>query len=83
MKQQIRDFLLSEKSFAVRDPDELQDDTPLIDSGILQSINVIRLIVFLESAFGVRFSAADLAGPGFQTLDSIEALVRQKLSGKG
>jgi len=36
----------------------LADETSLLDSGILDSLSLLRLVVFLEERFGITHSAA-------------------------
>ena len=52
--------------------EELADDTPLMSSGILDSISTTRLVAFLEEKFGVRFEAHEM---GVDYLDSLEDIV--------
>ena len=40
-------------SCRARIPSELTDDTPLITSGILDSIATLKLVTFLEERFGI------------------------------
>jgi acyl carrier protein len=50
--QVVRDFILQE--FLVgADPDELTDTTPLIESGILDSLAIIKLVTFLEERYEI------------------------------
>ena len=49
--REIKEFILQE--FLVgANPDELTEDTPLIDSGIVDSMAMIKLVVFIEERFG-------------------------------
>jgi acyl carrier protein len=49
--REIKEFILQE--FLVgANPDELTEDTPLIDSGIVDSMAMIKLVVFIEDRFG-------------------------------
>jgi acyl carrier protein len=49
--REIKDFILQE--FLVgANPEELTETTPLIDSGIIDSMAMIKLVVFIEERFG-------------------------------
>lgn len=53
------------------DPNELQDQTPLITGGILDSITTLRLVDFLEQSFNIVVAAHEA---GRDNLDSIERI---------
>jgi len=52
----IRDYLLDE-FLAGEDPAQLKDDTPLISSGVLDSISTLKLVAFLEQQFSISIAA--------------------------
>lgn len=60
------------------DPDELEDDTPLITGGILDSISTVKLVSFLESQFGVQFQAYEMNANYLDTLSTIVSTVETK-----
>lgn len=51
----------------------LADTTPLLTSGVLDSVRVVTLISDLEQAFGVSFTAHEMS---VDYLDSIEHIAR-------
>jgi acyl carrier protein len=67
----IRSFILNE-FLPGEDPDELNDQTPLITGGILDSISTLKLVVFLEEQFGITVEAHEA---GVEHLDSIRQIV--------
>jgi acyl carrier protein len=60
----------------------LANETPLLDSGILDSLSLLRLVVFLEERFGITMGDADLLPENFASVNSICAYVRANAPGK-
>lgn len=57
----------------VSNPDllPLQNDSPLLETGILDSLSLLRLVLYLEEQFGVVVDAGDLIPANFETIDAI------------
>ena len=55
----------------------LQDDTDLLESGVLDSFGILELVAFLEETFGVSLDPADLPADTFRTLGQIAEAVRR------
>jgi acyl carrier protein len=68
----LREFLPEE------DPAELQDTTPLITAGILDSIATLKLVAFLEERFGIQIAAHEASVEHLNTIADIAALVQAK-----
>lgn len=56
----------------------LTDETPLLESGILDSLSLLQLVVFLEGRFGVTIGDADLLPQNFETVTTICAYLRTR-----
>jgi acyl carrier protein len=52
------------------DTSQVDADTPLFSSGIIDSTGMVELIVFVESAAAVKFSPDDI------TLDNLDSIGR-------
>jgi acyl carrier protein len=78
VRQRVRQMILSEY-LAGENPDDLQDDTPLITGGILDSISTLRFVTQLESEFGVTLDARDAEYENLDTINAITTLVESKL----
>lgn len=76
----INDFISSE---LVRDPAllPLGDETSLLESGILDSLSFLRLMVFLEERFGIMMGDADLLRDNFASVNTICAYLRARERG--
>jgi acyl carrier protein len=81
IKEKVKDFLLREY-LPGEAPESLDDTTPLITGGILDSISTLKLVTFLEETFGVEFQAHEMSADTLDNLASIAAAVRAKLEGK-
>lgn len=54
----------------------LSDDTSLLDSGILDSLSLLQLVVFLEERFGITVGDTDLLPQNFASVQTICAYLR-------
>lgn len=68
----LREFLPGE------DASELKNDTPLMTSGILDSIATLKMVTFLESEFDISVEAHEVDAENLNTLALIGALVASK-----
>ena len=80
MEKIINDYVSQE---LIPDPAllPLADETPLLDTGILDSLGLLRLVVFLEEQFGITMDDADLLPENFATVNSICAYLRAREPG--
>lgn len=73
----IREFVLHE-FLPGESPRTLTDTTPLISGGIIDSIDAVRLIVFLEAEFDIEVEAFDVDLDHLDTLEALERFVSSK-----
>ena len=81
VKTRVRQYV-QENFFLGAAPNRLDDSTPLITGGIIDSIGMIGLVAFIEEKFKIEFLPSEINAKGLDTLDRIEALVRQKLESR-
>jgi acyl carrier protein len=60
----------------------LADDTSLLETGILDSLGLLKLVVFLEERFGIAMGDTDLLPENFATVNAICDYVRAREPGK-
>ena len=60
----------------------LADDASLLDDGILDSLSLLRLVVFLEERFGITMGDADMLPENFASVKAICAYLRAREPGK-
>lgn len=78
IKDQVREYIV--KEYLSGDDQELNDDTQLLTSGIIDSISALQLVEFLEKTFGFEFEAHEVDQENIDTIDLIEAFVKSKKS---
>jgi acyl carrier protein len=74
----VRAFIL-EEFLPNEDPAELEDTTPLLSGGILDSLAVLKLVGHLEERFGFELAPHEVDADTFDTIEGIVRLVREKL----
>jgi acyl carrier protein len=60
----------------------LADDTSLLETGILDSLSLLKLVVFLEERFGIAMGDTDLLPDNFASVNAICAYVRARQPAK-
>ena len=78
IREQVKKFIIDE-FLPGEDPDELTSDTPLVSSGILDSIATLKLVTFLEETYNVSVEPHEVDAENLDTLDLITDLVSGKL----
>jgi acyl carrier protein len=70
MESRLKDYISRE---LVGRPEllPLKNDTPLLETGILDSLALLRLLVFLEQEFNVQVDDFELIPDNFNTIDAI------------
>jgi len=77
VEERIRNFILRE-FLPGEDARELTAATPLITTGVLDSIAALKLALFLEEEFRIRLAAHEVAADHLDTIERMVALVRSK-----
>jgi acyl carrier protein len=75
MKEKIRNFIAENFLFGER---ELKDDEPLFESGIIDSLGLIKLIAFIEEKFNVSIDMSEIMIENFNTLDGIMETLKSR-----
>ena len=75
----IKSFIL-EEFLPGEDPENLTPTTPLVSSGILDSLAILKLITFLEEQYDIRVEPHEADPEHFNTLESISGLVDSRRS---
>jgi acyl carrier protein len=55
----------------------LSDEEPLLGSGIVDSLGIMRLVSYIEEEFGVEVGEDDLVPEHFQTVNRMAAFVER------
>ena len=51
-----------------------------LDSGSIDSFEIIELVSFLESTYNVKFSSEDFSDPRFFSINGLSKLISEKIS---
>jgi acyl carrier protein len=75
--QIIKDYILSE-FLPGEDPANLTETTPLVTTGILNSIATLKLVLFIEAEFSITLEPHELNAENLETIECITKLVGSK-----
>lgn len=79
MKEAVKEYVVDE--YIDEDDDvEVEFDTPLISSGIVDSFSMVSLKAFLEKKYGVSLPDSEATPEAFDSVNSICALVQKHLA---
>jgi acyl carrier protein len=56
----------------------LQETTPLLEAGLLDSLGIMKLLAFLEATFSIRVREDELIPENFETIQAILLLLEKK-----
>lgn len=63
------------------DPSLLTSDYPLLDSGLIDSVTIVKLVVYLEKNFGTVIRDEDLLPENFADIDAVAKLIGERRGG--
>ncbi len=73
----VRTFLIRE-FFRGEAVEAIDDDQPLVSSGLLDSVATLKLVLYLEEHFKISVDSTDIVDGRLDTLRSIEMLINGK-----
>ena len=76
-KEEVRQYVLTQFLQGEK-MENLQDDTPLLTSGIVDSVGMLRMIAYLENRFGSEVDAHDATVDNFDRIGDIAAFIESK-----
>lgn len=79
VKATVKAYILNE-FLPGEDPAALTDTTPLVSTGILDSVALLNVVTFLENQFSITLEAHETDVDHMNTLDDIARLVASKKS---
>ena len=77
LEQQLRNHIVS-AHLPGEDPENVQLDDNLIDSGILDSMAIMQLVAHLEKEYEITIPTEDIDPEHFATVNSLANLVKTK-----
>jgi len=60
------------------EPSDVSDTEPLLPAGLIDSMDVVQTVLFLEENFGVDFSIEPFNPDDFESIQSINELVSRQ-----
>lgn len=79
-EQQIIEFIAMD--MAAGEGAAIDRDTPLLDSGLIDSMGLFRLIGYIEERFAIRFPEEDLVADNFQSVGTIAHYIERLRSNR-
>ena len=76
-RDQIREFIQRDLASA-KGVETFSDSESLMESGVIDSLGIFRLVAFLEETFRVRIGDEEITHDNLKSVDSIEQLVLSK-----
>ena len=76
VRNQIREFV--QELASAKGISSFTDQEALLDSGILDSLSIFRLVAFLEETFRVKIGDQEITADNLKNVDIIEQLVLSK-----
>lgn len=75
MKEELIDYIMME---FVEDPDEeIDESTPLISSGLIDSLSIVSLVAFIDKKFGVKIPDEKGTVENFETVTKIIDIINE------
>ncbi len=72
VKGKLRTWIINQSKQQVEDH-ELTDDTPIIESGLLSSLDVVEFVLYIESLLGDEIDLEDLEPEVFTSTNTMYA----------
>ena len=76
---QIQSFIV--RTFAAARKQTIDGKTPLLESGIIDSLGMLDVVTFLEQTFGIKVEDEELSPENFANINCISSLIERKKAG--
>lgn len=76
--QLLKQFII-EEFLSINGKTTLENDFPLIEEGVIDSMGIFMVINFINERFGVKILPEDVIIDNFETLVSISNLVNKRI----
>jgi acyl carrier protein len=77
--ERIRAFVM--QKFPAARKRNIDNKTPLLEAGIVDSMGVLDVVAFLEQAFKIAISDEELTPENFADIDNMASFVQGKMEG--
>ena len=79
VSQALERFIIQDIMVGGKDV-SLSPDESLIESGIVDSLGILRLVAFIEENFSVMVDDIEVVPENFETINAMSSLVQRKRS---
>ena len=76
-KERIRKFVVDELG-QDRPATDFADETSLIDNGVIDSLAIVKVVLFVEREFGIKVRDEEVLPASFDSIASIASFVEAK-----
>lgn len=76
----LRQFFVGEKLVPKSMAATLDEDVSLLETGMIDSLNLVKIILFIEEEFQIKLSDEDLTPENFETLNAMQKFIGKKTS---
>ncbi|HVT16737.1 MAG TPA: acyl carrier protein [Thermoanaerobaculia bacterium] len=76
--EEVRGFLAQE--LGIDGAQEIDPDLGLVQKGLIDSIELMQVVAFLETRFGIRIEDTEILPVNLRSLSAMAAFIEQKLS---
>lgn len=74
-RQKILDYLVAENKVTAEEAAALKPDTDLIEQGVIDSMSILELLVFIEGEFSISLENVSVNAADMRSLASIEGFI--------
>jgi len=78
----LMNYLISELANS-KNIEKLDPSDNLIENGIIDSLGIMKLLMFLENTYSLKISDDELTMENFQSHNAILSLINRKIAGNG
>jgi len=76
IKEEIREYI--KKSIIKDESSVIQNDTPLISGGIIDSISTLKMVDFIEKKYSIEFQPHEVDRENLNSVDLIAQFILSK-----
>ena len=79
IKQTVRDYIAQSILFS-SNGFPFSDEVSFLESGIVDSMNVMEIVAFTEKAFGIRVQGGEIVPGNFDSVSNVSNYVARKMA---
>lgn len=80
VSQRVREYIVN--SFLLGEDDGLSDTASLLERGVVDSLGLVELVLFVEETFEISLDEVELTNENLDSIERISRLVEAKMAGR-